>query len=416
VWAEVRERMGTSLGELLPVEEARARLLGLLPVLEVEEVAVAEAVGRGLAAAVAARRTLPPWDNSAMDGYALRAEDAARPGARLRVVAAVHAGERPERPLGPGECARIMTGAPLPPGADAVVMQERVRREGDWVELAEAAPAGLHVRRRGEDTREGEALLEAGVGLGLPEASLLWAQGLARVAVPRRPRVGVLSTGDELCGVDEEPAGRIVDTNAPALALAVARAGGLPLPLGRARDTLEDVRAHLARATAAGADVVLTSAGVSVGDRDFVRPALEALGATLSFWRVALKPGKPLLVATLGRTVVLGLPGNPTSSLVTFELFVRPALRRLLGHREVEPERVAGRLAVPQRKAPGLAHFVRVRAQWRDGELWATPLATQSSGALRSAAEATHLLHLPRPVDALAAGAPVELLPLTWRA
>jgi molybdopterin molybdotransferase len=421
--------MGTKDEGLVPVEEARSRLLALLPPPELELVPMDEALGRALAETVVARRTLPPWDNSAMDGYALRAEDVraedvradavrAEPvppeGRRLRVVATVHAGDEPSRRIGPGECARIMTGAPLPPGADAVVMQERTERESEtWVRILESAPAGQHVRRRGEETREGEALLPAGTPLGIPEAGLLWGQGLGRVRVPRRPRVAILSTGDELCGVDEEPRGRIVDVNAPSLAAAVRRAGGEATVLGRARDTLEDVREHLLRAE--GADVVLTSAGVSVGDRDMVRPALESLGVKLDLWRVALRPGKPLLVGHRGRTLYLGLPGNPTSSLVTFELFVRPALRRLLGHQAVEPERVPGRLLTAFRKAQGLAHYVRVRAEWREGTLWATPLATQSSGALRSAAGATHLLQVPAPVSTLAEGADVELLPLSWR-
>src|SRR5262245_48585069 len=214
-------------GELLPVEEARARLLALLPRPEVEQVAVEDAVGRALATNVVTRRTLPPWDNSAMDGYALRSVDVPPGGARLKVVATVHAGETPTRAVGPGECVRIMTGAPMPPGADAVVMQERTEREdGGWVRLQDPAPPGLNVRQRGEETREGDVLLAAGTSLGIPEAGLLWAQGLSRVEVPRRPRVALLSTGDELCGVEEAPEGRIVDTNAPSLALAVRRAGG----------------------------------------------------------------------------------------------------------------------------------------------------------------------------------------------
>ncbi|HZH78209.1 MAG TPA: molybdopterin molybdotransferase MoeA, partial [Archangium sp.] len=248
----------------------------------------------------------------------------------------------------------------------------------------------------------------------IPELGLLVSQGLQTVPVARRPRVAILSTGDELCRADAPAEGRIVDANAPVLSLAVLRAGGLPSVLGIARDTLEDVSGHLAAAQ--GYDLVLTSAGMSVGEHDFVREALEKLGVERDFWRVAIKPGKPLAVGRKAGTVYIGLPGNPTSSLVTFELFVRPALRRMLGHLDVEPPRVAGRLVGELRKPPGLAHYVRVTAAWRDGELWAQPLSTQTSGVLRSAASATHLLHFPLDFSRLANGDKVELLPLSWRA
>jgi molybdopterin molybdotransferase len=273
---------------------------------------------------------------------------------------------------------------------------------------------GNFVRPRGEDARSGEVLLPRGTPLGIPELGLLVSQGMQTVPVPRRPRVAILSTGDELCRADAPAEGRIVDANGPALALAVRRAGGEPSLLGIARDTLEDVSAHLSATE--GYDLVLTSAGMSVGEHDFVREALEKLGVERDFWRVAIKPGKPLAVGRKGRTVYFGLPGNPTSSLVTFELFVRPALRRMLGHSDVEPPRVGGRLAGELKKAPGLAHYVRVTATWQDGELWARPLSTQTSGVLRSAASATHLLHFPLNLSRLTNGDRVELLPLSWGA
>ncbi|RKG90599.1 molybdopterin molybdenumtransferase MoeA [Corallococcus sp. CA049B] len=405
---------------LLPVEEARARILELCTPLATEWVPGDDALGRALAEDVLTRRTLPPWDNSAMDGYAVQARDLAGPlPVRLAVGETVFAGRRPTREVVPGTCARIMTGAPLPPGADAVVMRERTRPvptatsdEPDAVEVLEAVGPGNFIRPRGEDAKEGDVLLRRGTPLGIPELGLLWAQGQGTVPVPRRPRVAVLSTGDELCRVDEPPGDGIVDINAPALALAVRRAGGVPTLLGIARDTRQAVQEALARTE--GFDVVLTSAGVSVGDHDFVKDALEALGVEQRFWRVAIKPGKPLVVGQRGSTLFMGLPGNPTSSLVTFELFVRPALRRLLGHADVEPPRAAGRLEGKLTKAPGLAHFVRVTATWRAGELWAKPLGTQTSGALRSAAAATHLLHFPREISSLTDGSHVELLPLSW--
>jgi molybdopterin molybdotransferase len=405
--------------ELLPVEDARARALALASPLPMEWARLEEALGRALGAEVLAQRTLPPWDNSAMDGYAVRSEDLTGPlPVRLTVGETIHAGGTPKLELRPGTCARIMTGAPLPPGADAVVMQERTQpvhsAEGPSVEIHEAVPAGNFVRPRGEDARAGEPLLAKGTPLGIPELGLITAQGMLTVPVSRRPRVAILSTGDELCRADEAPEGRIVDTNAPSLALAVMRAGGLPTLLGIARDTQEEVSARLADAQ--GFDVVLTSAGVSVGERDFVKAALQEQGVELNFWRVAIKPGKPLAVGRRGATLYFGLPGNPTSSLVTFELFVRPVLRRLQGYLDVEPPQVPGRLEGELRKPPGLAHYIRVAASWRDGALWARPLATQTSGALRSAASATHLLHFPREANSLAHGAHVVLLPVSWGA
>jgi len=399
---------------LLSVAEARSRVLALCAPLPREEAPVDSAVGRALVEPVLAARTVPPWDNSAMDGYAVRSEDAAAPGAKLTVVETIAAGQTPQRRIGPGECARIMTGAPLPEGADAVVMQEKARRSGDAVELLEAARPRQHVRDRGEDARAGEPLLPAGTPLGIPEAGLLWAQGLTRAPVPRRPKVAVLSTGDELAPFDQAEPGKLVDTNGPSLSLAARRLGAVVTPLGIARDVREDVLERLRPAL--GFDVVITSAGVSVGERDVVKDALLELGVEMGFWRVAVKPGKPLAVGRKARTLFFGLPGNPTSSLVSFELFVRPALRRLMGHQDVEPTRVPGRLEVPLSKGPGLTHYVRATAAFEGGELRARPLATQTSGALQSAASATHLIELPAEGTRFSAGDPVALLPLSWTA
>jgi molybdopterin molybdotransferase len=397
---------------LISVADARARVLALCAPLPREEAPVDSAVGRALVEPVLAARTVPPWESSAMDGYAVRSAETSAPGARLAVVETIFAGQTPQRSLGPGECARIMTGAPLPQGADAVVMQEKVRREGDQVVLEEAAPPRQHVRARGEDAREGELLLPAGAALGIPEAGLLWGQGLSRVPVPRRPKVAVLSTGDELCTFDQAIPGKLVDTNGPALSLAAKRVGAVVTNLGIARDSLEDVLQRLQPSL--GFDAVITSAGVSVGERDFVKDALAELGVEMDFWRVAVKPGKPLAVGRKARTVFFGLPGNPTSSLVSFELFVRPALRRLMGHQQVEPSLVPGRLEVPLSKPPGLVHYVRATAHFHDGELRARPLASQSSGALQSAAGATHLIELPAEGTKFAAGDRVTLLPVSW--
>jgi molybdopterin molybdotransferase len=401
---------------LLSITEAQTRILAACAPLSPEWVPLEEALGRALLEPVVARFTQPPWDNSAMDGYAVRAVDAQSPGARLRVVEAIYAGHTPTRALGPGEAARIMTGAPLPGGATAVVMQERTRAlDGPGlgeVEVLESVPPDANVRPAGEDAKAGEVLLAEGTALGIPELGLLWGQGLTGVSVPRRPQVAILATGDELCRPDAHRAGLIVDTNSPSLALAVRRAGGVPHLVGIARDTLQDVERLLTPALES--DVVLTSAGMSVGEKDFVRRAFDQLGVKSDFWGVAIRPGKPLAFARRGRTLVFGLPGNPTSSLVDFELFVRPALRRLVGQTNVLPAPVVGRSAVELRKRTGLAHLVRVQATFREGELWAEPLATQTSGAVRSASAATHLLHFPINAISLGRGDVAQLFPVSW--
>lgn len=401
---------------LLTVAEARGRILDALRPLPTEDVNVQDAIGRALAVEVIARRTLPPWDNSAMDGYAVRAEDVRQAPVVLRLGERIFAGQLPSRALAAGEAARIMTGAPLPKGSDAVVMQERTRPiDSERVEVLEPVSEGSFVRAAGEDAREGELLFARGTPLAIPQLSMLLAQGLTQVKVPRRVRAAVLSTGDELVDAGASPGpGQIVDTNGPALCELLRRAGAEVSFLGIAKDDAEEVSTRLR--DIARFDVVLTSAGVSVGEKDAVKAALDRIGARLHLWRVAIKPGKPLAFGSLGQTAIFGLPGNPTSSLVGFELFVRPALRRLGGIEQVEPERVPGRTAVELRKAAGLTHFLRVTSEWRDGGLWARPLGTQTSGALRSAASATHLLVFSEGQTVLTAGAEVELLPVHWGA
>jgi molybdopterin molybdotransferase len=400
----------------LPAPEAQERILHDLVPLPEAWVALEEALGFALTSEVLARRTQPPWDNSAMDGYAVRSADLTRTPATFPVVAVVHAGDQPTRTVGPREAVRIMTGAPMPPGADAVVMQERTRAVPGpglgQVEIQESATPRQNVRDAGEDARAGELLLGAGTVLGIPELALLASQGMTSVRVPRRPRVAIVATGDELCRPDDEPHGRIVDTNSVALALGVRRAGGIPVVLGIARDRPEDVE-QLIR-VALDHDVVLTSAGASVGEHDLVRPALERLGVAMDFWRVAIRPGKPLAFGRRGASRVFALPGNPASSLVTFELFVRPALLRLGGRPSPLPVPVRARSGADLKKNKGLAHYIRVVLRWRDGDPWADPLPTQTSGAVRSTATATHLLHFPIDAMSVGRGDPVELLPVGW--
>jgi molybdopterin molybdotransferase len=399
------------MADLLPVEEALARILTRVQSLPGENVPVDEALARAAAEPVVALRTLPTADNSAMDGYAVRSADGAR---ALKIVERIFAGQKPAREIEPGQCARIMTGAFLPLGADAVVMQEKTRAlEGEAVEILEAATAGTNVRLRGEDTREGTELLAAGASFGVPEIGLCWAQGISQVKVHRRPTVAIVSSGDELASVGTPHQGRIYDTNSPSLAMLVRRAGGIPRVLGIAPDRLEAVREKISAGL--DADVLITIAGVSVGEKDFVRDAMRELGVQLDFWKVAMKPGKPLAFGQRNATLVFGLPGNPISVLVTFELFVRPALRALQGL-DPSARRMPAIIGAPFKKAPGLRNFVRARASSERGRLIAMPLPNQSSGALTSAAGCTHLISVPPDVTDLKAGDSVEVMEVSWEA
>lgn len=395
---------------LVSVEEAWARVRGLCSALPAEVVAIDDALDRALATEVRAVRTLPPWDNSAMDGYALRHADLSG-GGRLTVTQTIFAGQVSTVPVRPGECARIMTGAPLPPGADTVVMQERVERQGDAIAVTEAPAPGANVRRRGEDVGQGALLFPAGTPVGLAEAGALWAQGLTEIAVHGRPTVAIAASGDELAPVGTPPGERIVDTNSPVIAAAARRAGARVTALGLAADRLEALIVTFRRGLEH--DVLITLAGASVGDKDFTREAFSALGVELDFFKVAMKPGKPLAVGRKGRTLVFGLPGNPVSAMVTYERFVRPALRVLQGL-PPGPRTLPGRAAVALKGSPSLRLFVRAHVEHRDGALWATPLASQSSGALASATGATHLISLAPGDESVPAGREIELLELSW--
>lgn len=397
---------------MLTVDEALARVLAAVEPLAGETVPLTDAECRVLAEDLTSARTLPPFDNAQMDGYAARAVDLAGAapgrGVVLRVTQAIFAGGRPAGPVGPGEAARITTGAPIPPGADSVVMQEQARAEGDRVELCHAPRPGEYVRPAGEDVRRGEVALLRGTPLGPAEIALLAALGRAAVPVVRRPRVAVFSTGDELCAVDEDPAGRIVDSNGWAVAAQVAEAGAVPVRLGIVPDDRAAIERLIERA--ADCDVVASTAGVSVGERDFVKDALAARGVTLDFWRVAMRPGKPLAFGTRGRQLFFGLPGNPTSSMVSFELFVRPAVLRLQGRRDIARPRLRALLTAAMTKPKGMAMFPRARIEFIDGRPVATPLSKQGSGLMTSMVGANALLVLPTEIETAAAGSEVEAI------
>jgi molybdopterin molybdotransferase len=377
------------------LEDIRDRVVQALAPLAAERVALARAEGRFLAEPVMARMAAPPADCSAMDGYALRSADGGGPGS-LSVVETVFAGELPARPLGPGEAARIFTGAPLPAGADAVVREESVSLENGRVRLRAEVRRGENVRRAGEDVAKGGLALPAGVRLGPRQVSLCAAVGVEEVAVHRRPRVTVISTGDELVR------GRTPDSNGPAVA-GLARAAGAEVATRLVGDDLSAVTEALAESLGQG-DAVVTIGGVSVGKRDHVPVALERLGAELLVHGVPMKPGKPFLFARCGGKAVLGLPGSPSACLVAFEVFARPALLRLAGAAELLRRTLRLPLAEPVEGRPGRARFLWARL---DPGGRARPLG-RDAAQVRGPALADLLLCLPAGRGDLGEGEAVE--------
>ncbi|MBI2879052.1 MAG: molybdopterin molybdotransferase MoeA [Candidatus Rokubacteria bacterium] len=397
---------------MIPVEEALARILEEIPVLGSERIGLPDADGRVLSEAVVAPRDVPPWDNSSMDGYALPSAET-RPASReapvrLRILGEVPAGRLVAEPPVAAGAWRILTGAPLPPGADAVIPQEEVAVEAGELLVPRPVAAGENVRPRGEDVRAGETVLPAGTVLRPPAIGLLAALGRALVQVHQRPTVAILSTGDELVDLHETPGpGKIVNSNTYALAAQVREAGGVPLSLGIARDSREEIEERLTWGLRA--DLIVSSAGVSVGDRDFVKEVLTKLGAELRFWQVAMRPGKPLTFGSLGGRPFFGLPGNPVSSMVTFELFVRPALLKMGGHRRLFRPRVRARAAEALPNPGRRRGYLRVRLAWQEDGLEARLTGEQGSAVLRSMLLAQGLAVVP-PETTIPPGGAVEVI------
>ena len=382
--------------------------------LPVERRPLREALDLVCAETVISPVDLPPWDNSGMDGYACRAADA-RAGAVLRLVETVAAGGQPIRPIAGGEAARVFTGAPIPAGADGVIRQEDADAAGDRVTIRDARDAGKNVRHKGEDIRAGQTVLAAGTPLGPAQLGVLASIAHEPVAVHRPPVVALLASGDEIVDLDRRDeilAGRkIATSNSYTIRAMIQRAGGVPRDLGLVADQQEALRDAFARA--AGCDLLVTTAGVSVGQRDLVRPVLEALGCEMKFWRVRIRPGGPLGFGLLGAVPWIGLPGNPVSSMVTFELFVRPAIRRLLGHARPFRRTVPVVLEEAVTLGPRLRHYLRVVVTPRpDGTLGARLTGPQGSGILTSMARADALLIIPEDRPAVPAGETLRALML----
>jgi len=397
---------------VISVEEALKRLLEPLKPLAAEQVALADAFGRVLAEPLIARRTQPPAALSAMDGYAVRASDVASVPARLRVVGSVPAGQSYARAVNSGEAVRIFTGAPLPAGADAIVIQEDTERDGDIVIVRQGAPKGRYVRPAGLDFVAGAE--------GLPARRLLTARDIGLAAgmdrpwlmVHRRPRVAILSTGDEIV-MPGEPIGpnQIVSSNSLALGAFVSACGAEPLQLGIAADTPDSVR-HLAEG-ARGADLLITTGGASVGEHDLVKDSLRADGLELDFWQIAMRPGKPLMVGRYRDTAMVGLPGNPVSTLVCALIFLKPAIERLSGLDPVAEPPVTARLAVPLGANDRRQDYLRATlARASDGELEAKPFEKQDSSMMSLLARSDCLVVRPPNAPAVKAGERVTVIPL----
>ena len=392
LWGPAGQRqavLSPDMREGITVEEAQTTILASIERLGAQTIATAEAAGRVLAESIESNRRQPPDDCSAMDGYAVFRKDLSGAGAdcpvQIPLSFEVAAGDCAERALVPGEAARIFTGAALPAGADAIVRQEDTHALGAQVEFLVQPKLREHVRDAGEDFEVGDRLIESGVVLGAAHLGVLASIGRSVVSVHQCPSVAILSGGNELVEPDRDAsAGRIVSSNSYTLAAQCREVGAEPIYLGIAEDRPEAIEARLRDGMRA--DVIVTSAGVSVGDHDHVRAVLEKLGCNLVFWGVQMKPGFPMVFGVIEATgtLVFGLPGNPVSASVTFEQFVRPALRKLSGHHALYRPVVRARLTQNMTKKAGRLHFVRVALERKQGVLYATPTKNQSSGVLTS--------------------------------
>ena len=395
--------------EYLSVTVAQQCVLEAVSAFGAEQVKLEQSLGRVLAEEVRANRDQPPYDISAMDGYALRSADLGAIPATLEIIEDIKAGDMPTKTLASGQCARIMTGAPMPLGADAVIRVEDTEAlAGNRVQINQAVKPGNDIRRLGENMRNGEVVLTPGTAITPGVIGVLATVKRAQVQVYRRPRVAILSTGNELEGLDEpvDP-NKIPNSNSYALMAQVQALGIEPVLLGIARDDPEELARYLKRGLEY--DVLLVSGGTSVGVHDYVRPTIEALGAKMLFWRVSMKPGHPVAFGKVGEKIIFGLPGNPVSSMVCFEEFVVPALRRMMGHARTHRRTIEARMTHNVKHQPGRTEFIRVLLAKEEGGYAATSTGAQGSGMLLSMARADGLAVVPSDSAGLAAGSMVEV-------
>jgi molybdopterin molybdotransferase len=397
---------------MISVDEALNRVLTRIPVLGLEKVNIIGSLGRVIGEDIVAPRDIPPLDNSAMDGYAVRAADikgASRDNpVFLEVIEDLPAGALPKGSLTRGQATRIMTGAPIPKGADSVVMVEDTEKAGQQVRILQGVPPGENIRRAGEDVKKGDRVIPKGSVIRAAEVGMLASVGRASVYVHQRPVVAILCTGDELVDVDEEIADhKIVSSNSYTLSAQALECGALPLQLGIAKDKPEEIEAKFQQGLRA--DVILSSAGVSVGDYDLVKDVLGRIGFQLEFWGVAMRPGQPLAFGTTAGKPTFGLPGNPVSSMVSFEQFVRPSLLKMMGHKNLFRPVVEAVLKEEISKKAGRRYFMRARVSSEGGRYMVTTTGPQGSGILNSMVEANALLIVPEEVTDIKAGENVQV-------
>jgi molybdopterin molybdotransferase len=397
---------------MITVEEALDKILCHIRPLGSEKVSLLEALRRVIAEDIHANRDVPPLDNSGMDGYAVKNLDIKNSSkdhpVRLKVVEDLPAGSISTKTLRRGQAIRIMTGAPIPKGANTIIPVEETEKEEGFVSIFKAVSSGEHIRRAGEDVKKGDLVVSVGDLIRPAEVGMLASLGRSFISVYQKPLVAILCTGEELVDVDGDlDEVKIVSSNSYTLAAQVRDCGAIPIQLGIAKDRREEIREKLRQGIRA--DVLISSGGVSVGDYDFVKDALNDLGVKMVFWRVAMKPGKPLAFGTIRRKPVFGLPGNPVSSMVSFEQFVRPSLLKMMGHRHLFRPTVEAILKEDIHKEPGRRHFIRSSVSFEKDHYFATTTGAQGSGILRSMLRANGLIVIPEDREIVKAGEKVRV-------
>ncbi len=397
---------------MISVRDALDRILQTINPLGLERVSILNALGRVLGENIIAGRNIPPKDNSAMDGYALRFLDTLGASKKnpvlLEVIEDIPAGAIPQKGVGAGQASRIMTGAPIPEGADAVLRMEDTEKDGNMVKIYDEAMLKQDIRAAGEDVMEGDTVIPMGNIVRPAEVGMLASLGRSFISVYQRPLVAVLATGNELVDIDETPSPwKIINSNSYSIAAQAMECGAMTMQLGIARDEREDLISKFR--SAMRADLIISSGGVSVGDYDLVKDIMKEVGSRMQFWQVAMRPGKPLAYGTIGDVPVFGLPGNPVSSMISFEQFIRPALLKMMGHQKIFRRTVKAVLKEDIEKRKQLTHFIRAFVKRGEGGYTASTTGEQGSGILKSMVQANGLIILSEGEEKVKAGAEVTV-------